>query len=155
MYRCFLNKSTVSAKDFAVRSILSSRSKIDVAATRRLSSLGKQWIPSKRMPKVPADSLSSAPFSSREKSTMASTAAYDQSVDAFPSIVIGPDRNILPQGSFAEAQAEVRAPEDIRCFLGSAKDIPLYGLLVPLFDVVNESKHFSPPFSISILIQML
>jgi hypothetical protein len=36
------------------------------------------------------------------------TAAYDQSItSAFPSIVIGPDRAIEPQGSFAEAQAQV------------------------------------------------
>jgi hypothetical protein len=35
------------------------------------------------------------------------TATYDQSVGAFPSIVIGPDRTIEPQGSFAEAQAQV------------------------------------------------
>ena len=42
----------------------------------------------------------------RFKST-AATATYDQSVDAFPSIVIGPDRSIEPQGSFAESQAEV------------------------------------------------
>ena len=32
---------------------------------------------------------------------------YDTSVEAFPSIVIGPDRSIEPQGSFAEAQAQV------------------------------------------------
>jgi hypothetical protein len=38
----------------------------------------------------------------------AATAAYDQSIQkAFPSIVIGPDRAIEPQGSFAEAQAQV------------------------------------------------
>jgi hypothetical protein len=41
----------------------------------------------------------------RFKST--ATATYDQSVDSFPSIVIGPDRSIEPQGSFAEAQAQV------------------------------------------------
>jgi hypothetical protein len=35
------------------------------------------------------------------------TAAYDLSVDSFPSIVIGADRAISPQGSFAEAQAQV------------------------------------------------
>jgi hypothetical protein len=45
----------------------------------------------------------------RLKSTMAATAAYDQTINAFPSIVIGPDRVIVPQGSFAEAQAEVGA----------------------------------------------
>jgi hypothetical protein len=38
----------------------------------------------------------------------AATAAYGQSIQtAFPSIVIGPDRAIEPQGSFAEAQAQV------------------------------------------------
>ena len=37
------------------------------------------------------------------------TAAHDQSVhQPFPSIVIGPERSIEPQGSFAEAQAQVR-----------------------------------------------
>jgi len=36
-------------------------------------------------------------------------ATYDQSVrEPFPSIVIGPEQSIEPQGSFAEAQAEVR-----------------------------------------------
>ena len=36
-------------------------------------------------------------------------ATYDQSVrEPFPSIVLGPERSVMPQGSFAEAQAEVR-----------------------------------------------
>jgi hypothetical protein len=43
----------------------------------------------------------------RFKSTAPATAAYDLSVESFPSIVIGPDRAISPQGSFAEAQAQV------------------------------------------------
>lgn len=34
-------------------------------------------------------------------------ASYDQSVDIFPSIVIGPNKSIVPQGPFAEAQAKV------------------------------------------------
>lgn len=34
-------------------------------------------------------------------------ASYDQSVDIFPSIVIGPNKSIVPQGPFAEAQAQV------------------------------------------------
>ena len=42
----------------------------------------------------------------RFKST--ATATYDQTVETFPSIVIGPDRAIEPQGSFAESQAQVR-----------------------------------------------
>ena len=37
------------------------------------------------------------------------TATYDQSItSAFPSLVIGPDRAIEPQGVFAEAQVQVR-----------------------------------------------
>lgn len=44
---------------------------------------------------------------SRNKS-LAASAAYDQSIESFPSIVIGPNGTITPQGSFAEAQAEVR-----------------------------------------------
>ena len=43
----------------------------------------------------------------------AATSTYDLSLDgsssgSFPSIVIGPDKSIQPQGSFAQAQAEVR-----------------------------------------------
>ncbi len=34
-------------------------------------------------------------------------ASYDQSVDIFPSIVIGPNKSIVPKGPFAEAQAQV------------------------------------------------
>lgn len=41
------------------------------------------------------------------KST-AATAAFDQTIESFPSIVIGPNGSIIPQGTFAEAQAEVR-----------------------------------------------
>ncbi len=43
------------------------------------------------------------------QSTLAASAAYQQSIDSFPSIVIGPHRSIVPQGSFAQAQAEVRS----------------------------------------------
>lgn len=40
--------------------------------------------------------------------TPTTTAAHDQSItQPFPSLVIGPDRSIQPQGSFAEAQAQV------------------------------------------------
>mmetsp|Transcript_1684 Transcript_1684/g.2292 ORF Transcript_1684/g.2292 Transcript_1684/m.2292 type:complete len:563 (+) Transcript_1684:140-1828(+) len=39
------------------------------------------------------------------------TTNYDQSVDSFPSIVIGPNRSITPQGLFAEAQAEYLDPD--------------------------------------------
>ena len=41
-------------------------------------------------------------------SSAAASAAYAQSVDTFPSIVIGSKGSISPQGSFAEAQAQVR-----------------------------------------------
>jgi len=40
-------------------------------------------------------------------STAAATSAYDQSVDVFPSLIIGANGAIEPQGSFAEAQAQV------------------------------------------------
>ena len=53
------------------------------------------------------------PLQLRSKSTAAS-AAYDQSVSSFPSIVIGPNGSIVPQGSFAEAQAEVRNRQEKR-----------------------------------------
>lgn len=36
---------------------------------------------------------------------------YNQSVDIFPSIVIGPDKAISPQGPFAEAQAQFLDPD--------------------------------------------
>jgi len=40
------------------------------------------------------------------------TATYDQSIrEPFPSIVIGPERSIEPQGSFAEAQAQFLDPD--------------------------------------------
>jgi len=48
-------------------------------------------------------------FTLRSKSTAAAT--YDQSIDSFPSIVIGPNGSIIPQGSFAEAQAEYLDPD--------------------------------------------
>ena len=41
----------------------------------------------------------------------AATAAYDQSVDVFPSLIIGANGSIEPQGSFAEAQAQVSRRE--------------------------------------------
>ena len=41
--------------------------------------------------------------------TTTANATYDQSVrEPFPSIVLGPERSVEPQGSFAEAQAQVR-----------------------------------------------
>lgn len=56
----------------------------------------------------------------REKSSMAidydseetANATYDQSVrEPFPSIVLGPEKSIEPQGSFAEAQAQFLDPD--------------------------------------------
>ncbi len=38
----------------------------------------------------------------------APAAAYNQTVDAFPSIVIGANGNLSAQGPFAESQAQVR-----------------------------------------------
>ena len=43
----------------------------------------------------------------RTMSTATATAAYDQLVDVFPSLIIGANGSIAPQGSFAEAQAQV------------------------------------------------
>jgi hypothetical protein len=51
--------------------------------------------------------LGAVGVSRRFKSSVAATAAYDQTVETFPSIVIGPKKSIVPQGSFAEAQAQV------------------------------------------------
>ena len=42
------------------------------------------------------------------RNASAPSAAYNQTVDAFPSIIIGPNGLISPQGPFAEAQAQVR-----------------------------------------------
>ena len=50
----------------------------------------------------------------RQLSTAAS-AAYDQSVDTFPSLIIGANGNIEPQGSFAEAQAQVSPCNELIC----------------------------------------
>ena len=43
----------------------------------------------------------------RTMSTATATAAYDQLVDVFPSLIIGANGSIAPQGPFAEAQAQV------------------------------------------------
>merc|ERR1719326_66425 len=39
-------------------------------------------------------------------------APYDQSIDVFPSIVIGPNGVVSPQGKFAEMQAQFLKPDD-------------------------------------------
>ena len=66
---------------------------------------------------VAAPGAAAAAAQRRTKSALAAvdiehetaTATYDQSIrEPFPSIVIGPERSIEPQGSFAEAQAQVR-----------------------------------------------
>ena len=41
----------------------------------------------------------------------APTAAYEQSVDQFPSLIIGANRSLEPVGSFAQAQAEYLDPD--------------------------------------------
>ena len=46
-------------------------------------------------------------LSHRSFSSASATAAYNQSVDEFPSLVIGSNGNLTPKGSFAEAQAQV------------------------------------------------
>lgn len=52
-----------------------------------------------------------APTVRRFKSTSAVTSTYSQSVEAFPSLIIGPNRTIEPLGSFAEAQAQFLDPD--------------------------------------------
>jgi hypothetical protein len=48
-------------------------------------------------------------FASTATTTTTATSTYNQSIhQPFPSIVIGPQNYIQPQGSFAEAQAQVR-----------------------------------------------
>ncbi len=54
-----------------------------------------------------ARSCVSASF--RRFKSIAVTSTYNQRVDAFPSLIIGPNRTIEPLGSFAEAQAQVGA----------------------------------------------
>jgi quinolinate synthase len=44
-------------------------------------------------------------------STIAASAPYDQSVDIFPSLIIGADRSLQPVGSFAESQATFLRPD--------------------------------------------
>lgn len=41
------------------------------------------------------------------KSLSTASAAYNQTVEAFPSIVIGSDGNLSARGPFAESQAQV------------------------------------------------
>jgi len=50
--------------------------------------------------------LSTGPMAPERNNAM-----YNQSVDVFPSIVIGPDKTIVPQGPFAEAQAQYLDPD--------------------------------------------
>ena len=62
-------------------------------------------------------------LTSNIKSTV--NATYDQSVrEPFPSIVIGTENSIQPQGSFAEAQAQVRKKDEKK------RQLVLYKLLV-------------------------
>jgi quinolinate synthase len=59
-------------------------------------------------------SSTAAPSSTTINSSRFSTAAtapYDQSVDIFPSLIIGADRSLKPVGSFAESQATFLSPD--------------------------------------------
>eukprot|EP00934_Nitzschia_sp_Nitz4_P003051 Nitzschia sp. Nitz4//scaffold237_size30108//18276//20050//NITZ4_007993-RA/size30108-augustus-gene-0.1-mRNA-1//-1//CDS//3329543509//3041//frame0 len=58
---------------------------------------------------APITTLDVSSALSRSHST--ATSSYQQSVDIFPSLLIGPDRSIQPQGSFAEAQARFLDPD--------------------------------------------
>ena len=57
------------------------------------------------------------PSDLRRTMSTAATAAYDQSVDVFPSLIIGANGSIEPLGSFAEAQAQVSWQEIAFFFL--------------------------------------
>jgi quinolinate synthase len=46
-------------------------------------------------------------------SSSAATAPYNQSVDYFPSLIIGADRSLQPLGSFAQAQATFLQPDPV------------------------------------------
>ena len=60
------------------------------------------------------------PSDLRRTMSTAATAAYDQSVDVFPSLIIGANGSIEPQGSFAEAQAQVSWQEISFLFISVA-----------------------------------
>jgi quinolinate synthase len=83
-------------------------------------------------------------------------ATYDQSVrEPFPSIVLGPERSVMPQGSFAEAQAEFLDPDldmvetlkegllktDIGIVAHYYMDVELQGILQSLKNSHPELKH--------------
>lgn len=84
------------------------------------------------------------------------TATYDQSVrEPFPSIVLGPDKAVEPQGSFAEAQAEFLDPDmdlvetlkegllktDMGIVAHYYMDVELQGILQSLKKSHPELKH--------------
>jgi len=83
-------------------------------------------------------------------------ATYDQSVrEPFPSIVLGPEQSVKPQGSFAEAQAEFLDPDldmvetlkegllktDIGIVAHYYMDVELQGILQSLRNSHPELKH--------------
>lgn len=83
-------------------------------------------------------------------------ATYDQSVrEPFPSIVLGPEQSVTPQGSFAEAQAEFLDPDldmvetlkegllktDIGIVAHYYMDVELQGILQSLRNSHPELKH--------------
>jgi len=97
----------------AVRSNQSEETKVQLRSTT--------GIPSTQSPN---QIINLATTQKRAKSSMAieydepqgvaapANATYDQSVrEPFPSIVLGPDKSVEPQGSFAEAQAEFLDPD--------------------------------------------
>lgn len=69
--------------------------------------VGGSHVKAVNRPKAPKSLAYGEAYNVRQKSMAAATSTFDQSVQAFPSIVIGPDRSIEPQGTFAEAQAQV------------------------------------------------
>jgi len=88
--------------------------------------------------------------------TTTANATYDQSVrEPFPSIVLGPERSVEPQGSFAEAQAQFLDPDldmvetlkegllktDVGIVAHYYMDVELQGILQALKNSHPELKH--------------
>jgi quinolinate synthase len=58
-----------------------------------------------------SSNINSSRFSTAAAAAATATAPYDQSVDVFPSLIIGADRTLQPVGSFAESQATFLSPD--------------------------------------------
>jgi len=82
-----------------MKAFATTRAVINHSQKRLTQAIGKRTLSTNR-------TLSTQPVDPVYSSTM-----YNQAVDIFPSIVIGPDKTISPQGPFAEAQAQFLDPD--------------------------------------------